>query len=292
MTTNNPLPTPAAAPRGSVQKTFVDARVLSGFADANHFELLAGEYLATLDAPTKAQVLTDAAATRAFVAQLPPAPPAPIIVRGIAGPHVDAIRNDPLFARTLGQSAYQFSYIDPAGLVALQASIEPRLDPVPATEADLLAFALPQTWEVAAEVSFMPPAGPIQIWSSNPAMQGVVMELDQATSKVMISAPKHLNLVQVAQFNGRYFLRNGYHRVADALAAGLREFPAIVIDALTPADVALPGVVTFNLGYVLGLQRPPLVADFHTAAALTTRVRERRYGAVISMDIKHVNIGI
>ena len=292
MTTNNPAPVPAAAPRGAVQKTFVDAKLLSGFADAAHFEQLAGEYLATLDQAARQAAVDAAAASRAFVSQLKPVTLPPSVLRPITGAHVDAIRNDPLFAQTLGQSPYQFSYVDPATVIALQPWIEPRADQVPQSEADLLKFALPQEWDVAAEVSLIPPAGPIQILSSNPAMQGLMLELDQASGKVMLSAPKHLNLVQIVHFNGKYFLKNGYHRVTDALAAGVREFPAIVVEALSPSDVILPGAGTFNVGYVLGLQRPPLVADFNTAAAVATKLRERRFGVLVGLDIKPVNIGI
>jgi len=292
MVTNNPLPVQAAAPRGSVQKTFVPANILSGFTDVNHFELLAGEYLATLNTQDRAQVLTDAQATRAVVSQLQPFQPQPIVVREIVGAHVDAIRADPLFAQLFGQSQHRFCYVNPTQIIALQAWIEPRADVVPTTEDELLEFALPRTWDVPAEVSFIAPTGPIQILSSNPGLQGLAMELDQATGKVLLSAPKHLNFVQVAHFQDRYFLRNGYHRVSDALAAGLQEFPAIVVEAFAPNDIALPGAGTFNIGYVLNLPRPPLVQDFHTAASLTTNVRERRYGVIVNLDIKPINIGI
>lgn len=292
MTSSNPLPMPVAAPRGAVQKTFVNAKVLAGFTDPAHFETLIGEYLATLDAAAKAAAIQAADAARAFVAQLPPLTPPNVIVRPITHAHVDAIRKDPLFSNTLGQSQHQFSYINPAGLIALQVSIEPRADPVPTTEETLLDFALPKAWDVAAEVSFTQPFGPIQILSSNPAMQGLSMELDQAAGTVKMSAPKHLNLVQVVQFNNLFFLKNGYHRVSDALAAGVQEFPAIIINALSPNDVALPGVGAFNLGYVLGLKRPPLVSDFYSAAAVDAKVRERRYGILISLDLKQINIGV
>jgi len=290
MTASNPLPPPA--PRGTVQKTFVRAKVLAGFTDPQHFQILAGEYLATLDPAAQAAKLQAADVARAFVAQLPALATTNVIVRPITHPHIDAIRNDPLFTQSFGQSQHQFAYINPAGLVALQAWIEPRADAVPTTEDALLDFALPTKWDVAAEVSFTPPFGPIGILSSNPAMQGLSFELDQATATVRMSAPKHLNLVQVVQFNNRSFLRNGYHRVADALAAGVKEFPAIVINALTPNDVALPGLGPFNLGHVLGLQRPPLVSDFHTGAAVETKIRERRYGVFVSLDVKPVNIGV
>jgi len=292
MTSSNPLPMPVAAPRGAVQKTFVKAKVLAGFTDQGHYQLLVGEYLATLDPAVQTAKLQAADAARAFVAQLPPLTPPSVIVRPITHPHVEAIKKDPLFANTFGQSQHEFAYINPAGVIALQATIEPRADPVPGTEDALLDFGLPRTWDVAAEVSFIQPFGPIQILSSNPAMQGLSMELEHATGIVKMSAPKHLNLVQVVKFNNLFFLRNGYHRVSDALAAGKQEFPAIVITALTPNDVTLGGIGFFNLGYVLGLKRPPLVSDFHTAAAVESKVRERRYGVIINLDIKPINIGV
>lgn len=292
MVTNNPLPVPSSALRGSVQKTFVPAKILSGFTDANHFQLLTGEFLNTLSSTDRTDVLSEADATRAFAGSLPPLPPQSVIVRDIAGAHVDAIRADPLFAQIYGQRPHRFCYINPSGVLALQAWVEPRADNVPSTEDELLEFALPRKWDVPAEVSFISPVGPIQILSSNPGLQGLAIELDVAAGKVMLGAPKHLNLVQVVSFQGRYFLRNGYHRVFDAVSAGLQELPALVVDAFTPNDVALAGNTTFNLGHVLGLARPPLVADFNTPAALTTSVRERRYGVIVSLDIKQLNIGI
>lgn len=292
MVTVNPMPVPSVAPRGSVQKTFVPARILAGFTDVGHFGLLADEYLATLPAHEKDQVLAEAQTARAFVAKLPPFSLNPVIIRDIVHPHVDAIRSDQLFMQLFGRVPHRFCFINPAGLIALQAWIEPRSDSVPSDEGALLEFALPRTWDIPAEVSFIPPNGPIQILSSNPGLQGLAMEMDQVTSRVMLSAPKHLNLVQVVQFNGRFFLRNGYHRVADALAAGAKEIPAIVVDAFNPDSVVLPGVATFNLGYVLNLPRPPLVQDFHTNAALTTKVRERRYGVIVNLDVKPLVIGI
>ena len=292
MVTHNPIPVPTSAPRGSVQKTFVPAKILSGFTDAGHFQLLAGEYLATLSPNEQAAVLSEAQATRVFVSQLPPLQPQSIVVRDITGPHVQAIKSDPLFAQIYGQRPHKFCYVNPSNIIALQAWIEPRADFVPRTEDALLEFALPRSWDVPAEVSFMQPFGPIQILSSNPGMQGLAMELDQTAGKVMLSPPKHMNLVQVVNFQGRHFLRNGYHRVSDAIVAGLTEFPALVVEAFNPNEVALAGNTVFGFGYVQGLQRPPLVADFNTPAALTTKVRERRYGVIVNLDIKPINIGI
>ncbi len=281
-----------AAPRGAVQKTFVPARILSGCTDTGHFGLLANEYLTTVSPAENAAILAEAEATRIFVAKLPPLSTQPVVVREIVSPHIDAIRADPLFAQSFGHQPHRFCYVDLRQVVALQAWIEPRSDKVPSEEDRLLELALPRTWDVPAEVSLIPPVGPIQILSSNPAMHGLAVELDQTTGKVMLSAPKHINLVQVVHFNRRFYLRNGYHRATDALRSGVYEFPAIVVEAFTPDQVAVPGHGAFNFGYILNQPRPPLIGDFHTHAALTTKLRERRYGMIVNLDIKPINIGI
>jgi len=292
MVTHNPIPVPTSAPRGAVQKIFVPARILSGFTDEAHFRLLAGEYLTTLEETARDRVLTEAKDSRTFASQLPPFTSGQVTIREITGEHVNAIKSDPLFIQSFGQKPHKFGYVDPSILIALQAWIEPRADIVPSTESDLLEFALPRKWDIPSELSFIPPAGPIQILSSNPGLQGLNIELDQNAGKILLSAPKHLNLVQVVSFQGRYFLRNGYHRISDAITAGLTEIPALVVEAFTPNEVALAGNTVFNLSYVLGLPRPPLVKDFNTPASVTTKVRERRYGVMINLDIKPLNIGI
>ena len=283
---------PVAA-RGRVQKTFIPVRILSGFTDAGHLEILTGEYLATLDAAGRQQLLAAADASRAFVATLPPFVPAGVVRGPIQSAHVDAIRADQLFAETFGQRPHQFAVVDLTQLVALQPWIEPRGDPIPTADAERLAFALPTNWDVPAEVSFIPPAGPIQILTSSPALQGLRADFDAQAGTVRLAPPKHLNLVQAVHYGGRHYLLNGYHRVADALAAGVTELPALVTEAvLGPQDIQLRGEGVFNVGHVIGLARPPLVADFHTAAAISSRVRERRYGILIDLVIKPLLIGV
>ena len=119
------------------------------------------------------------------------------------------------------------------------------------------------------------------------------MDFDKAKGTVSLGAPKHLNLIQVIHYNNRHYLRNGYHRVADALAAGIQEFPAIVVESLgNPLEVALPNFAAFNVFYTANLPRPPLLTDFHTQAAVTSKVRERRYVVTVNLDIKQMTIGI
>jgi hypothetical protein len=283
---------PSVAVRGAVQKTFISARILSGFTDASHLEQLIGEYLATLDGTRRQRLLDDADASRRFVAALPAFQAGSAVLRPIQSQYISAIQADPLFLQVFGIRPHQFAYVDLGTLIALQPWVEPRLDPIPTTENELMSFALPNNWDVPAEVSFIAPMGPIQILTSSPSFGGLRMEFDAATATVKLGAPKHLNLIQVIHFGGRYYLINGYHRVTDALAANVHELPALVTQAMSLQDVQLPGMGPFNAAYVQGLPRPPLVSDFTTAASIAAKMRERRYGILVDVTIKPLMIGI
>lgn len=96
-------PTAAAAVRGAVQKTFTPARLLSGFTDANHFELIVGEYLASLIPAQQQRIRDGENASRAHVAQLPPFQNVPVILRQIQHQHIIDVRAHALFAESFGQ---------------------------------------------------------------------------------------------------------------------------------------------------------------------------------------------
>ena len=291
MTTVNPLPLPTVPARGLVQRTWVDVRVLAGFTDQNHFQGLVGEYLATLDAVEQQQVLAAAQAAREAAKALQEVPLADVVVRQAGGSVVEGLLADPLFMTTFQARPFGFQYVRADRLIAVQATVNPRHDLVPDGEDELLAFCLPHRWDVPAEISFVPPAGPIQITSSSPTLQTVKMEMERATGKVTLAPAPHINLVQVQEFNGRFYLRNGYHRVYDLLSAGRVEIPALVSQALAPQEVEL-GPAGFGIGYTMGLARPPLVADLLGPSTIKTKVRERRYGVAINLDFKQFNIGI
>lgn len=48
-----------------------------------------------------------------------------------------------------------------------------------------------------------------------------------AKGTVTLSPPKHMNLLQVVHFSGRYYLRNGYHRLFDVISSGREKVPLI-----------------------------------------------------------------
>ena len=101
-------------------------------------------------------------------------------------------------------------------------------------------------------------------------------------------------MIQVMQFGGRYYLRNGYHRAVGALAAGISEVPAQIIDGNQPAAVELPGLglAGFSAAFSIMQPRPALVADLAGEASVEILMREKRYGASVSLQISPVNIGV
>lgn len=69
-----------------------------------------------------------------------------------------------------------------------------------------------------------------------------------------------LSFLQVAGMNGRYFLRDGYHRAYGLLAAGIHYAPALVKDFAAFEEVQMPAGLLPPPTY-LG-PRPPLLVDY------------------------------
>lgn len=292
MTSTYPIPLQLPAVRGQVQKIFNDIKVLAGFTDHDHLMGIIGEYFSHQSPANQQQLLLDAQNARNFANTLPPFVPSSAEIRPITHSYIQTLVSDSVFQASFGGMVHRFAYINPMKVIALQPWIEPRNDPVPSEEIELLKFALPNTFELPAEINFIPPHGPIQILSSNPMFQGLNIDFDNINGKVTLGPPKHLNLTQVRHFQGKYFLFNGYHRIADVIRLGVTEFPCLVVDAFSPADLLIPDQRFFSFGYLNGLARPPLVSDFSNQATIMTKIRERRYGMIVSLDIKPINIGI
>src|SRR5262249_14510895 len=67
------------------------------------------------------------------------------------------------------------------------------------------------------------------------------------------------SFVQVTRVQGRYFVRDGYHRCVGLLRRGVRYAPALVREDLGLGDLALPGMLPYEV--FMG-QRPPVLPDF------------------------------
>jgi len=67
--------------------------------------------------------------------------------------------------------------------------------------------------------------------------------------------------VQIAEFNGRWFLRDGYHRCYDLLRRGIRHIPCVFIRARSFDELGANPPVFLRQEVLLG-ERPPFVTDF------------------------------
>ena len=67
--------------------------------------------------------------------------------------------------------------------------------------------------------------------------------------------------MKVANFNGRDFLREGYHRAAALLRAGIYEVPCVYIAARTYEELGADRERMFHSDTLFG-PRPPLLSDF------------------------------
>jgi hypothetical protein len=67
--------------------------------------------------------------------------------------------------------------------------------------------------------------------------------------------------MHVAHHGGRYFLRDGYHRVVGLMAAGITKMPCLVVNMQGSFEEIMPGRQSFPRDVCFS-DRPPLVSDF------------------------------
>jgi hypothetical protein len=280
--------------RGGIDKRHKNVNVLAGYTAADHFQAFAQETLSAMDDTERQALLAEADQCRAKVAGFAPLTDFAAETRTMDPAKLTALTSDPRFAMMFPQPNYRFSWIDPTKIVAVQCFVNDQTEPIPSDEDGLIEWALPSDWRVPVEISFIPPLGPIYVVTSSPHFNGLRIDTEAATGDIFIRPPVHANLVQVVEFGGRYYLRNGYHRVAGAVAQGVDEIPAMVFSATQLPEVDIPtlGNAGFASWYLSGLSRPPLVADFRGDASVQIKMREKRYGATVTLQISPLNIGI
>jgi hypothetical protein len=100
----------------------------------------------------------------------------------------------------------------------------------------------------------------MKLSSSNPDLQARVRPTNADDSPPFLlfgGSP----FFEVAEFRGRWFLRDGYHRAYRLLQTGVHRVPAVVIYARTIEEVGATGPWFFSEGHLFS-DRPPRVIDF------------------------------
>lgn len=104
----------------------------------------------------------------------------------------------------------------------------------------------------------------LRVYQMIPMMQEVRNSPELPAHKVqgvMVLFGIPSSYVSVVRYHGRYFLRDGYHRVAGLLKAGITTIPALVNDASTFDYVSPPKQDLFRYEVAMS-GTPPLVGDF------------------------------
>lgn len=120
----------------------------------------------------------------------------------------------------------------------------------------------------------------VRVVSRNPNINFVGPEIQSIEGRpagnisVTFEVKARPNFIQVANFNDRYILKNGYHRCYQLLQAGEEYVPAVVRYAQDYTETGAAGSGWFPKGMILG-SRPPLVRDFLTDAAVDLEMKSQ-----------------
>lgn len=97
----------------------------------------------------------------------------------------------------------------------------------------------------------------VTLQSTNPNMQLRVTSDPETPVAVYAGSP----FFEVAQYKGRWFLRDGYHRAYNLLRAGIYRLPTVIVHARTLEELGAIHSRFFSEETLLS-QRPPFVTDF------------------------------
>ena len=101
----------------------------------------------------------------------------------------------------------------------------------------------------------------IRLHSSNPDLQVRLSGNASHENRSPISLYGGSPFFEVAEFRGRWFLRDGYHRAYRLLQAGVHQMPAVVIHARTIEELGATDPWFFDEEQLFS-DRPPRVTDF------------------------------
>jgi hypothetical protein len=134
-----------------------------------------------------------------------------------------------------------------------------------------------EDWNSLVDIAFAPPSpvvydlvhdelrSTITLQSTNPNVHLRVTDSTSAPVTVHAGSP----FFEVAEYAGRWFLRDGYHRAYNLLRAGVFYLPAVIVRARTPEELGAVLPRFFSEAILLS-DHPPFVTDF-LDEALTIR---------------------
>ncbi len=183
---------------------------------------------------------------------------------------LDVVSKDPLFPEAIQQKKWSFKLVEIDALVCFQQYIVTDYSKELAKQYDLsdtsrlIDFCLPSKRAKRPMAVVSAPQEFTMLSSSQDLrVLGPGQMQDPVTKRTVFGFGVGWGspFIQVVRFKGRYFLRNGYHRVYEIRKAALTHVPCILIEGENLADTGAikPGFFGEQL---LTSDRPPMFADF------------------------------
>ncbi len=198
---------------------------------------------------------------------------------------------------------WQFKMVDVEKLISYQTSLNmefieelKKRIPQSTDQGSLLRFCLPSRKDQILEpvlVNFNPQTNTYSVITDNLDFRilGNVSGEDPATGRKFVGFGfgGGLRQMSVAEYEGRYFLKNGYHRAFALVAAGHRRVPVLLVHAptydLTGAN--RPGF--FPIDTLMG-NKPPLVGDFGGKAAVDVKRLKMKLVVTVHGEVQAIPV--
>jgi hypothetical protein len=205
---------------------------------------------------------------------------------------VDAIQASPPFQQHFADKEVRFAMVGLEHIVAFQQFVDTQFSTELAgrdlsENDDLLGkikLCLPRDFNADVSVALDEPTRTATLATLSRNLNVVGMQAGQTPDQpfaVTFFVALGGNWVQIIEFEGRYFLKNGYHRVWLLHSRGDQSVPAIVTKATTVEEIgAGPGF--FPPALILS-ERPPLFRHF-VDARLAPEVRLKSTMKVIRLS--------
>lgn len=191
---------------------------------------------------------------------------------------VEQVAGRPQVQASFPDVPWRIEWVDLRKVLSVQKLIttdglDVRVSNAADSDAALVELCLPAEQPVPPLGAFVDHDGlGVTISSLNPNLRAVTSQVadalvapgpglpPQKMSAITFLVNLGTSYLQVAHYQGRYFLRDGYHRAAGLLRAGISHVPAVVIEAPSFQYVApTPGLFDHEVAFGL---RPPGLADF------------------------------
>jgi hypothetical protein len=196
---------------------------------------------------------------------------------------LDEVASRPAVRASFVETPWRIEWVDLAKLLSIQkiiktAGLDLRVASAATDPAALVELCLPNEQPAPPQPFFWDPdARGFTISSASPNLRiagpGQVNEAVMATPDgvpgrklLAVTFPIDIgatgaSYLQVAHYQGRYFLRDGYHRAAGLLRSGIRVAPAVLVEAPSYEFViaSVPGLFAYEVAFS---DQPPLLTDF------------------------------